>query len=53
MSGVDVFNVTVLKVIGCVGRVEALDSGWCVTSFMLDGDGIFQAVGSEDVLLVA
>ena len=52
MSCVDVLDVAVLKVVGGVGIVEAFDGGRGLASFVLDADGVFQAVGSEDVLLV-
>ena len=53
VSCVDVLNVSVLKVVGGVGIVEALDGRRSLASLVLDADGVFQAVGSEDVLLVA
>ena len=53
MSRVDVFDVTVLKVIGGVSGVEALGGGRGAASLVLNVDGVLEAVGSEDVLLVA
>ncbi len=53
MSCVDVFDVTVLKVIGGVSRIEALGGGRGAAPFVLDVDWILEAVRSEDILLVA
>lgn len=53
MSCIDVFNVTVLKVIGGVSGVEALGGGRGAASLVLDVDWILEAIRSEDVLLVA